>query len=625
MTKKKLITEVRQQFQASRVLVQPLIDRRNYNLNLYTAFSAVQNTENADNIKEFIPYTATLLDNTLPLLVAQLPQSKVSPRNTQKDFTASKLMDQLITFTFDSNDFHEEFPLAVQEAMLSGDHFTKVMWNPNPDKNYPLLTFIDSNNVSVHAAKLTIDDDYPLFIRREMTKQQMREETNWDDDAINSLTDSNLKDMAYRKKQMQKLGLPPEIQKGSLDGQEEKWNLYEVVERWGMMEFKEDERKMGYVVVANGKTLLNPEPFFDDLEPYESPFANNVMPFAHLPYKRIPNSFFSLSFVDPIVQQQVEMNDLEAMKKSNYIRRNNPPIKILRSANVDLKSAKFLAGMPWSTDDMNGIEPMMLEDLSVSIENTQMMLRRTMMNVTGATDILMQSPDKQGSGGGGKHSVQSAAHAQLLQESIKSRFTLQAQNIDRYIERIGKLLINLWQDKRYWVGMKGGKVALAIADDEGRNAITEVTNKDIQGELDFIVTSASSIAKSQAAQATQAANLFQLFIASPMAQSMNFEPLVRDIFEKSGYDYNEIQKPKASNIPAMNDKLQQLIALTQEPNFKQAPRVEQLKVIQQIQSLKQQIQQLSQQGGQQQPGQPGNPQQPQQSMAGQQLQPQAVQ
>lgn len=630
LSKSKLKTEVKRQFMAARELVRPLIERRKKSLDLYTGFFAYNELENADAFKENVPYTKTLLDNTLPLLVQKLPQSKVSPRDSAKYYAPAKLMDKLITFTFDANDFHDKFPLNEKEAMLAGDHLSKIIWNPDPNKNYPLITSIDINNVSVHPAKLELDDEFPLFVRREMTKQQMKEETNWDHDAINSLGEPKLKDRSYRKEQMVKLGLPPDKTKNG-GVEDEEWNLYEVVERWGMMEFKNSERKMGCVVLANGEAILNDKPYLDELEPYESPFANDVMPFAQLPYDRLPNSFWSMSFIDPIASQQIELNDLEAMKKSNYVRRNNPPFLVGQSANLDLSSAKMLSGLPWMVDDINAVKPFELPDLAPSIELQQAMIRRTMMNVTGATDILMTAPEDQGTKG--SHKVQSAAHAQILQESIKTRFILQAMNVDRYVERIGKLLINLWQDERYWTGMEGNKIALAIADNEGNNSTQDVTWQDIQGELDFVVTAASSIAQSPAAEATQAANLLQLLLPSPFAKDLNFEPFLKKMIDNSGFDYTEVKKPDASNLPQLTQKLDQIMLQIQQPNFKTLPPVEQLKLIQSGKMLQQKIAELQQKAGsqgQQPPGQPVQPQPgtqpgPEQTVSGQQLQPQGAQ
>lgn len=604
MTKTKLKSEIKNQFHASRTLVDPIITRRQFNLELYTGFDKHSQLENADGLKLHVPYTKTLLDNTHPMLVSKLPISKCSPRS-QKFYTAAKMMDHLITFTFDVNSFTLKFPMNQKESMLSGDHFTKVVWNPDPEKNYPLITSIDVNNVSAHVNKLEIDDDWPLFIRREMTKKQMKEETGWDKDAIDTLGASKLGDKSYRREQLKKLGIPVAQSKTNPDELED--DLYEVVERWGMMEFQ-SAKKMGCVVLANEEAILNPKPLYDGLEPSESPFANNMMPFAHLGYDPLPHSFWSMSFIDPIASHQVELNDLEAMKKSNYIRRNNPPIIVDKNSEVDLTALKFMAGLPWVVNGVANIVPFVLPDLAASIELQQTLIRRTMQNVTGAQDILMTAPETQPQG---SHKVQSAAHAQMLQESIRMRFTPQAQHIDRYIERVGKLLINLWQDKRYWTGMQGNKISIAIGDDEGNKSLNDITNQQIQGEIDFIVTAASSLAQSNQAKATAALNYIQMFAQDP---TLNLEPIKRIAFDEAGFDYNSVLKPKASYAPALQQKLEQLITITKEPQFKQMPKVEQQKVIQQIQMITEQLKQLQSQQGQ--------PQQPEQTMGGQELQPQ---
>jgi len=614
MTKKKLINEVVDQYKASRKVVEPLIDRRKQHLELYTgnfSSSSGSRVENADNISSHVPYVKTLLDNTHPLLTAKLPESKVSPRNTTKYYTNAKLMNALVDYTFDANNFQLKFLSNQKESMLNGDHFTKVVWSPDTAKNHPLLTSIDANNISVHVNKLDLEDEWPMFCRREMSKKQMKEETGWDKEMISSLARSKLGTKSYRRTQMIKLGLASAEDYKSGDEPED--DLYEVVERWGMMDFKGGDSKMGCVVVANEEQILNPDPYYKDQEPYESPFANNVMPFAQLSYDPLPYSFYSMSFIDPIADLQIELNDLENMKKSNYYRRNNPPIIVDKNADVDITSLRFLSGLPWIVSGgEKSVAPYILPDLSVSIDATQMMIRRTMQNVTGSQDILMTAPEAQPQGA---NRVNSAAHAQLLSQQIKTRFMPQAVLIDKYIERIGKLLINLWQDEKYWVGMKGNEVAIAIADDEGNNSQTKIKMQDIQGELDFIVTSATSIAMPDQALVTQAVNLRQLYAQDP---TKNMEELDRVIFDKSGFDYNKIQKPKASYLPQLQQKLEQLITIAKQPDFKKMPPVEQQKIMQGIQQIQQQIQELSKgQAG-------GEPTQPEQTAQGQQLQPQGA-
>src|SRR4029077_11267719 len=132
----------------------------------------------------------------------------------------------------------------------------------------------------------------------------------------------------------------------------------------------------------------------DDLEPFESPYLNNVMPIAQLRYDPLPHAFFSMSFVDPISNDQMELNDLENMKRSNYFRRNNPPIVVDKDGEVDLQTLRFQTGLPWLVKGgINRIQPYVLPDLSTSIFNDQKMIMQRMQNVTGASDFLNPSPE----------------------------------------------------------------------------------------------------------------------------------------------------------------------------------------------------------------------------------------
>jgi len=573
MTNSTLLTEVSNQFNATEKFYNGLRDRRSHNLELYTGFQPKNRVENVDDIRCHIPYTQTLADNVHPLLTSQLPISKVTPRDAEKNYASAKLMDRLIDFTFDINNFEEKFVDAQFETMYAGDAFIKVIWSPDPEKNYPLIVHVNTDEIIPHLNKIYIDDDWPIFQRREMTKAQMRIEKGWNKEVIDSLGVSKLGTKAYRREQMKKLGLG---EPGTDDYGKPKDDLYLVVERWGMMNFSKDETpdmRMGCVVIANDSVILNPDPIIKDLKPFESGYTNNIMPYAQLKFKRIPHSFYSISFIDQIADAQVELNDLEAMKRVNYYRRNNPPIMVDRGANVDLSTLKWLAGLPWMTDRMNGIQPIEIVDLSQRIEEDKMELKRDMQNATGANDVLLSTPEMMTKGG-----TLSATHSALLSEQTKVHFRPQAFNIDKFVERIGKLLINLWQDKRYF----NEEIELAISNDDNLNQIHKVNNSMIQGDLDFKLTTASTLAQSNSEKLNTAVQLRELYTQD---QSINFDPVDREIWDKAGFDYTQIKKTTTEQLPQVIMKLQQLAAIAKRPDFQNLPPQDQLKVTQSIQHL----------------------------------------
>ncbi len=615
MNNEKLLLEFKDSYQAAKELGQSLIARRKFNLDLYTGYDPKFNVENIDNISAHVPYVKTLFDNVFPLLTAKLPISKVTARNTSKNYTAAKLMDRLINYTFDVNQFEKKYMMIKKESMLAGDAFAMVIWSPEPEKNYPLIIHINADNVYPHPSKLDIDDEWPMFIGREMTKRQMID-MGWNKEAIKKLSSSKLGDQSYRKKQLAKLGLSNATEESSSENKKD--DLYEVAIRWGMMSLvKSDEapQKMGMVVVANDEAIINTDPLSDKLQTFESPYLNNVMPLAHLGYDPIPHTFFCQSFIDPVAKDQVELNDLENMKRSNYYRRNNPPLAVDLDAQADLSTLKFLTAIPWVLKGgAKSVQMMLLPDLAPAIGNDQRMIMSRMQNVTGASDYLNPSPETIQKGSG-----KSATHAAIMNENTKMRFRPQAVYEDRFMEKIGKLLINMWQDKKFF----NEEVALGIEDDEGSSEIALIKNGMVQGDLDFVTTSASSVAQSDSAVMTTAVQIKELFAQDP---GKDMTEVDRVILDKAGFDPNKIMKPKVGMLPELVARLKQWMFVKNQPEFEHMPTGEKTKILNRIDILTTQIKELQskiqQDQPQQQPGQPGQPQQPGAPAPGGQGQPQ---
>lgn len=612
MNNEKLLRETKTSYEAAKELYESLVNRRKWFLDLYTGYDTKFKVENKDNITAHVPYVKTLFDGVFPLLTAKLPISKVSARDSDKKYVSAKLMDRLIDYTFDVNQFEKKYMMIKKESMLAADAFVMVIWSPDPEKNYPLILHINTDDVIPHGVKLDIDDEWPIFIRRELTKAQMKE-FGWDKGTISSLGKSKLQDKSYRKQQLKKLGLSDA---STQKEDEEKDDLYEVVMRFGIMDFK-GESKMGLVVMANGEKIINTKPVRDDLEPFQSPYANNVMPIAHLPYDPLPHSFFSQGFIDPIAKDQVELNDLENMKRSNYYRRNNPPIIVDPDGEVDLATLKFATGLPWLVKGgSKNVEPYILPDLAPSIYNDQQMIMKRMQNVTGSSDYLNPTPETMTKGN------KSAAHANIMNENTKMRYRPQAVFEDRFMEKIGKLLINLWQDKNFF----NEEIALAMVDEEGQSAVQLIEHSMIMGDLDFVVTSASSIAQSDTAILNTAVQIKELFAQD---QTKDMTEVDRTIIEKAGFDPNKVIKPKVGMLPEITSRLNRWIAYAKNPNFSKLSAQEQAKVQARIQDLmaivkslqaeamKRQGSEQSQQGAQQEGSQPGSGQPPQQQPGGQ--------
>lgn len=579
--KETILQEILRGYDAARSAYKPIQDRREKNFELYTGRNPKKKYKSRANFH--VPYVATLVENVWPLLTNRLPESTVVGRNHERDADAATLMEELVKYTFDINNFDWLFTMTVKDAMLFDSAWFKVCWlYQDENTDHPLIESIEPNSILVHPQKVKLDDRWPIYHRKEMTKAEMKE-MGWDIRTINSLGESKLNNDNYRKERMQKMGLKVE---GDND------DLYEVVEVWLKtdLSFGADENaveEIAYFVIANEEKIINTKPF-PGKKKYQSPYDHKYYPYVWLPYSPIPHSMLSESFIDPVASQQEELNALENMKADNYKLRNNPPLKVRRDSNIDLKTLRFEAGLPWLVEEMTDVEMQVIPDLATSIENQQNMIKQQMQNRTGANDVLLVSGDVGVQGG------DSATGAAIADQNTKIRFRSQAQMIDSAVKRIGEIIIALYQQPTLFDRDK----AIAIADEEGKFYEQVIRPDDIRGDLQFVVGSASSIAESKDAALAKYIQIRDLFLED---SNINLEEINQKIIEAADLDWNKVKKDKESQLAELAMKLQQLVAVTKRPEFRSMPTNEQTSVLTQIQQIRDLL--AGGQGGAQQPNQ----------------------
>lgn len=568
MDKKKLLESLLKGFDDAKNYASPIWRQRIEEFKLLKGKSGKKKYKSEANFH--VPYTETLLENVFPLLVARLPESNVAPRNSDRDEQASLLMDDLMDYTFDVERFDQKFMETTKEAMQLDTGWVEVCWKyENKDTDHPTIKNKDTFNILVHPRKEEIDDRWPTYELLEMTKSEMKKQ-NWD---ISGLTANKLEDDTYRNQRLQTLNFNVQ---DSGTGQ----GLFEVIKVWAKMDLsfgdEEDnyygEDRMALIVIVNREKIVNINPL-PGKKLFESPYDHNYCPLVPLPYNPDPRIIYGQSFIRPIADQQRELNALENMKVDNYKRRNSPPLLVNRNSNIDLANLRFENSVPWLVNKQDDIEPFELPDLATSIDNQQQMIRRTMQDRTGANDLLLVSTDVAVQGG------DTATGASIANENTKLRFRPQAVYIDFFIKRIGELIIALYQQPDLF----DKKKAISVADEEGNYFEKLIGPKDIKGDLQFKVRSASSLAESDEQKITKYANLKELYAQD---QSINQEVFDKPLLEAAGIDYSKAKIGKDEGLNQLATKLTELTARVNQPDFKSLPPAIQNRVLAQIQKLK---------------------------------------
>lgn len=537
---------------------------RNYKL--YTGLHKEKKT--ASRADFHVPYVSALLINVWTLLTAKMPFARVSGRNTERDKESSRLMDELVKYTYDVNNFDAKFMQAIKESMIYDTAWVRTSWEyQNKKSDHPKLSLLNTMDVFPHPQKVSIDDHFPVYIRSEMTKMQMKN-MGWDEKEIKKLQTSKLETSDWRREQLRAFGLTNAQIKSMTN---EKDDLYEVVEIYGKHITEEDDGKMYHLVVANGDACLNTK-VLSGRKPYQLPYDHNEIPITPIPYEPDPHILLGNGFISPVADMQIELNTLENEKADNARYRNNPPLKVRRSANVDLETLAFITGLPWLMDNPDDVLPFEFPDLAMSIERQQEMIKRHMQVRTGANDVLLVSDDISIQGG------ETATGAAIANENTKLRFRPHARDIDKALERIGRQIISMFQQSNLFDREK----AISIAGKEGMTEFVRIRPSDVKGDLVYKVDTASMIAESESIMLQKLLNLRALFM-----EKQNFDMGLFDdkILEAANLDPNEFKPTKQDQIGDLSVKLNQLVAITQKPGFNNHPEAVKQQVINAIQQI----------------------------------------
>lgn len=546
---------------------------RNANFELYTGRNPKRKMKTEANFH--VPYASTLIDSIWPILTSRMPFAKVEGRNPERDYPAADLMNELIDYTYDVNNFELTFLLWQKTSMYYDTAWVKETWNYADDKtDHPTIEQISSHEILVHPQKLTLDDRWPIYHVRPMTKAQMID-MGWDKESIDSLGDSKYETSDQRKAELKAMGII-EMPK---DNATKADDLYEVVEAWLKIALDESgKEKVACVYVVNREKILNPTKPLSGKVRFESPYSHGFYPLVPLFYNKNANLFHGEAAMTRISSQQRELNSLENMKAENYRRRNNPPFTVRRSGNIDLSVLKWGNSIPWEVNEHDDIQQVILVDLAPSIDNQQNMIKSVMQNALGANDVMLVSDTAQVKGG------DTALGASIANENTKMRFRPQATLIDAAMTRVGDICVGLYQDKNLFDRPK----AIAIADKEGKLANTIIKPSDVnQADLFFKVESASTLAESANTKLTKLLNIKQLYVDNP---ELKQDELDREIFTAAELDYETLFKSKDEQMMDLMMKLRELTAIANSPDFAQQDPQYQQQVKAQIDKMSQMLQ-----------------------------------
>lgn len=465
----------------------------------------------------FVPYSFSTVETVAPRMVSNRPQIDVMPRDPN-DVPYAKLMNTLIDFQWEEMEMDIILPDAVKEMLIYGTMVFKVYWQ-NEEKEVEQVVDVDPSLPELGTVKDTVDmlderpvieavDLYDFFFDprgttiedcrwvahrmyrtvdhlKEMQKQGIYKN-------INLVEHAQLVRMDDEKDQRRStvgVSIPDELEK--MEGGK---RVVELIEYW------EDDR---VVTVANREVVIRDE---------KNPYKHGEKPFIRVVDQSVPHEFYGIGELEPIETLQYELNNRRNQRLDNVTLALNRMWIIANSAGVDEDELVSDAGGVVHTNDINGIQQLVMPDVTASSYKEETEVKADIQQTTGVSDFTR---------GVGSDSLanDTATGISLIQEAGNSRFRLKLRNIESGIQRMGRFMVSL--NEQF---IQEEKV-IRISGDEGIEW-KSIRPDDMRGNFDVRVEVGSTLPSNEAVNKKQIMDAYQLFAGDPEVNQVELKRLV---------------------------------------------------------------------------------------------------
>lgn len=495
----------------------------------------------------WVPYSFSTIETLAPRMIANRPQIDIMPREAA-DEEYAELQASLIDFQWEAMGADDLLQDIVKGALIYGTSIIKVFWKKEEakvtkkemvDEDFPELGTVDveKDELLFDGPQIELVDLMDFFWDpratdmdnarwvahrmyrtyehlEELQKQGVYKNVKLLEDTAAVLED----DEKSARRGTLGIAMPSE-----LEDMERGKNLVEIIEYW------EDDR---VVTVANREVVIRDEP---------NPYRHGKKPFVRLVDQSIQHEFLGMGELEPIETLQYELNDRRNQRMDNVTLVLNRMWKVKNGANVDEDELVSDAGGVVHTDDMNGIEPLQMPDVTASSYQEETLIKADIQQTTGVSDFTR---------GVGSDALanDTATGISLIQEAGNSRFRLKIRNLESAIEKIGRMMVSL--NEQF---VEEEKV-IRILGDEGFEWKT-IRPEDLKGNFDVVVQSGSTLPSNEAVERKQTMEMFQLFAGDPEVNQVELKRRVLETFGVKNID--KLLVPADQGIPQGNQLLEQ--------------------------------------------------------------------
>lgn len=496
-TDTELKKEINEQFLLAKRYLDQIHLRMNQQEELYRSF--IDKNNYPHNARVFDPRVFRVIETVTPRMVANEPTGSFYPTE-EGDMATAEILNALMKYDWRRAEMFPKLVMFVKSMLIFGTAFGRVywdfrecektrmvaknvdgqmMWTPtNKEKikvtefdgpNFEALNiydcFPDPNSSNIHNMRWFIFRSFKTIEELEQ-ENDTRGYEHW----------KNLTELkAAIENKQKKEGKPEDLQ-----FREHRRLMLSTEELIG-----EDESNKEFVVLRRFKKdrWVDYVPEYDlIIRDEENPYFNGKLPIVYGVDYMYPGELYGMGEIEPIDRIQRAINAVLNQRLDNVQLVLRAMWKVKKNSGVDMHTLVSAPGNIVTTDDMEAVERMPVEDVTgATFVQTMNYLTAAMQNGSGITDYTT---------GVGNESVanKTATGTRLIQQEANAQFKLKIQMFNHMvIQRIA----NQWKDLRIQYTTEKQKLRILGAEqikylEEKTNLaqIDEMGNEIVPGDLE---------------------------------------------------------------------------------------------------------------------------------------------
>jgi hypothetical protein len=322
----------------------------------------------------FIPETTSAVETMVARLAAPFYNLTDNPISTVPLKSEPKeLIEKIdITLTQDLHDmrFPEVNEIDARQFLIMGTSIRKLLWNTEEDR--PFASVLDVFDFFVDPEAMEIEDARFCIHRKYLSLQELYDKQQ---EGIYKNVDGLVGSSAFENTNPERFNDEDKIINDSIKRD------IEILEYW----------ENDYVcVVADRRVLLNKR-----INPFIKPNGEGFKPFLKSCYITKPFKFYGVGVPELVAPLQLELNAKRNDRINNVNIILNKMWLVQRGMVDDLKQLKSTAGGLVICNDINGVKPMDMPDVTSSSYQEENLIKVDIANATGINDYIRGSRPEQ--------------------------------------------------------------------------------------------------------------------------------------------------------------------------------------------------------------------------------------